>query len=83
MKIKWEKFSLDITVKDLEWFNKLPPIDQLKILAILIGGTCALNTMAMSWYKTIKEENRKDKILNDEIKINAKKVEISKGGNHE
>lgn len=81
MKIKYEKFSLDITVKDLEWFNKLSHIDQIKTLALLIGGAYALNKTAMTWYKTIKEENRKDKILTDELKIKSKKLEIERNIN--
>lgn len=83
MKIKYGKFSLDITTKDLDWFNKLSHLDQLTILALLIGGAYTLNKATMSWYLTIKEENRKDRLINDQLKIKAKKVEIKAGGSHE
>lgn len=78
MKIKLDKFSFEFTVKDLEWFGKLSRVDQIKVLAIFIGGACALNAAAMKWYLTIKEENRKDKILADELKTKVKKLEVER-----
>lgn len=63
MKIKYNKFSFELAPKDVEWIMKLSTNDQLKILGVLFGAACAINACALHWYKTIKEENRKDEEL--------------------
>lgn len=63
MKIKYNKFSFELSPKDLEWVMKLSRNDQLKILGVIIGSVTMINTCALHWYRTIKEENRKDEEL--------------------
>ena len=85
MKIKYEKFSFELTPKDMDWFIKLSQNDQLKILFIAFGGFITLNITGMAWYKTItsqrifkKEENEKSKALNNDVEIKVKKEETKK-----
>lgn len=77
MKIKYNKFSFEISPKDVEWIMKLSTNDQLKILGVIIGSACAINVCALRWYKTIKEENRKDE------ELELKKIIIESNENEE
>ena len=63
MKIKYNKFSFEMSPKDIEWIMKLSTNDQLKFLGVIIGSACMINACALHWYKVIKEENRKDEEL--------------------
>ena len=56
MKIKYNKFSFEMSPKDIEWIMKLSTNDQLKILGAIIGSACMINACALHWYKLIKEE---------------------------
>lgn len=85
MKIKYEKFSFELTPKDMDWFMKLSQNDQFKILFITFGGFITLNVTAIAWYKTIasqpifkKETNEKTKMLKNDIKIKEEKEETKK-----
>lgn len=78
MKIKLDKFSFEFTIKDLEWFTKLNKKDQITYLVVFGGVILYLNNEAKNWYLTIKEEKRKDKMMDNELKVTAKKIEVKK-----
>ena len=85
MKIKVDKFSFEMTDKDsqnllnlLKYFNSLSDKDQLKILALMLGVPLMISKVSMDIYKTIKEEQRKDKTLDTECKLKLKIKEVKK-----
>ena len=85
MKIKVDKFSFEMTDKDsqnllnlLQYFNSLSDKDQLKILALILGVPLMISKVSMDIYKTIKEEQRKDKTLDTECKLKLNTTEIKK-----
>lgn len=78
MKIKLDKFSFEFTVKDLEWFTKLNKKDQITYLVVFGGAILYFNNEAKNWYLTIKEGKRKDKMMENELKVTAKKIEVKK-----
>lgn len=85
MKIKVDKFSFEMTDKDsqnllnlLKYFNSLSDKDQLKILALMLGVPLMISKVSMDIYKTIKEEQRKDKALDTECKLKLKIKEVKK-----
>lgn len=85
MKIKVDKFSFEMTDKDsqnllnlLKYFNSLSDKDQLKILTLMLGVPLMISKVSMDIYKTIKEEQRKDKTLDIECKLKLKIKEVKK-----
>ena len=85
MKIKVDKFSFEMTDKDsqnllnlLKYFNSLSDKDQLKILALMLGVPLMISKVSMDIYKTIKEEQRKDKTLDTECKLKLNIKEVKK-----
>lgn len=85
MKIKVDKFSFEMTDKDsqnllnlLKYFNSLSDKDQLKILTLMLGVPLMISKVSMDIYKTIKEEQRKDKTLDTECKLKLKIKEVKK-----
>ena len=82
MKIKFDKFSFEMTDKDTQnmmnmfkYFNSLSEKDQVKLVAFIIGVPLALSQISMNIYKTIKEERRKDKELETQCEIELKTAE--------
>ena len=82
MKIKFDKFSFEMTDKDTQnilnmfrYFNSLSEKEQVKLVAFILGVPYLLSTMGMNVYKTIKEERRKDKILEEKCKLELKTAE--------
>ena len=85
MKIKVDNFSFEMTDKDsqnllnlLKYFNSLSDKDQLKILALMLGVPLMISKVSMDIYKTIKEEQRKDKTLDTECKLKLNIKEVKK-----
>ena len=87
MKIKYDKFSFEMTDKDsqnilnfIKYFSSLSDKEQFKVLVLLFGVPIVLSKAGMDVYKTIKEERRKDKLLDTqcefELKTKAKKKEL-------
>lgn len=87
MKIKYDKFSFEMTDKDsqnilnfFKHFNSLSDKDQFKLLTLVLGVPIVLSKVGMDIYKTVKEEHRKDKLLDTqcriELKVNEKKKEL-------
>lgn len=82
MKIKFDKFSFEMTDKDtqnimnmLKYFNSLSEKDQVKLIAVIIGVPLALSQISMNIYKTVKEERRKDKELETQCELELKTAE--------
>ena len=71
MKIKYDKFSFEMTDKDsqnilnlIKYFSSLSDKEQFKVLVLLFGVPVVLSKAGMDIYKTIKEERRKDRGIN-------------------
>ena len=85
MKIKFDKFSFEMTDKDhqnilngLKYLNGLPGKDQAKMIFMLIGVPLIISEIGLRVFKTVKEENRKDKLLNTQCEIDIKTLEKKK-----
>ena len=79
MKIKFDKFSFEMTDKDTQnilntfkYFNSLSEKDQVKMLVLILGVPFVLSKIGMDIYKTAKEEHRKDKELETQCEIELK-----------
>lgn len=85
MKIKFDKFSFEMTDKDYQnilngfkYLNGLPGKDQAKMIFMLIGVPLIISEMGLRVFKTVKEENRKDKLLDTKCEIDIKTLEKKK-----